>query len=546
MLGIFSSFSIARQGLSAQQMGLQVAAQNIANANTEGYSRQQVVLEPTAPQLQAFGPMGTGVKIEEVRGLRDRFLDDRINAERGLFGELETKGNSLAQVEAIFNESNGGGINDRLQELFAAFQGLAADPQSPSERIHLQSQAQSLTDAFNRMGTDLRDLRKDQDQVIGHTLNEINQLTDQIAKLNREIQFVETSGHAANELRDERNRILGDLSELIQVNTAEDSHGQLIVLTGKGKVLVEGANRWQLQGIADEGNSNLLKVGILGADGQLADLTGEVGGGKLKGNLDVRDEVIQGLVDKLDRLAATLVKEVNARHMQGFGLDGSTGNSFFAPLKVTVEGDKGNGGSLSGNVFDPTALTLDDYEVTFDGAAYQVTNLEKGTVVGSFAGPLFSFDGITLTVGGGGQAGDRFTVSTRRGAAEGMKLDEGVAGDARKIAAATDPLPGDNRNALAIAELEDSLVMEESTATFSGFYSALVEEVGVEARNASRSFKLQEGILEQLRNQRESVSGVSLDEEAMNIIRYQRAFQATAQVIKAVDGLLAEILDILR
>ncbi|MEK7306990.1 MAG: flagellar basal body rod C-terminal domain-containing protein, partial [Nitrospirota bacterium] len=262
------------------------------------------------------------------------------------------------------------------------------------------------------------------------------------------------------------------------------------------------------------------------------------------------------LSGKLDLLAASITNEVNILHSAGYGLDSTTGNAFFSPLTTTTGQLSANIGGASidsGTILDFSVLSLDDYEVRFTSpSSFDIVNTTDNTTVSTgniyTSGGNIDFDGIRVVITdntGAPAAGDIFTISVADGHAGRMSV---LLSDPNKVAAAQDPasLPGDNRNALALAQLQDSQVLNNSTTTFSSFYSGIVEEAGVISSQNSRALSAQRFVAEQLDARREEVSGVSLDEEMVNLIKFQRGFEAAARLITTADEMFQTILDLKR
>ena len=287
--------------------------------------------------------------------------------------------------------------------------------------------------------------------------------------------------------------------------------------------------------------------------------------------IEMRDNAIPDYISKLDRLAGGIINEINKLHYYGYGLDGSTENNFFVPLSAATgfSEDNTGGGVITGgvpSVYDNTALTLDDYEIRFTGGnTFAIYNVTDGIQVddarvnggvdsdGSFnytsgIDNIIEFEGIQVVVrdgtAGGPAAGDVFNVSSTGDAAKFMAVDPSVVSDNSKIAASEGADGDDNVNVLAIAALRDGNYMNNNTSTFSSYYSGVVGEVGVDAQTASRSASYRQTMVEQLNTRKESVSGVNLDEEAVNLMRYQYAFTAAARMINVVDELIQELLNL--
>jgi flagellar hook-associated protein 1 FlgK len=376
---------------------------------------------------------------------------------------------------------------------------------------------------------------------ISDVAGRVNAIATDIARLNVRIVEIEAgSGTAkANDLRDARGKLLTELSGLVQTSTLEDGNGSITVIVGM-RTLVDRERVSPLTAVRDA-------AGDLGLSIDGVDVTSRIEKGRLGGLLASRTAVASGPLMELRRLAAALAKEMNILHRGGAGLDGTTGNDFFAPLSLSTTDDSAGADVSSATVTDPAALTLSDYGVAIGaGGAYTVTNRDSGAVVatGTYAsGTPIAFDGISLVLTGAAAAGDAFTVSPLTGAVSGFSV---AVTDPRKIAAASDAagLPGDNANALRIAGLADTAVASLGDASFSGYYAGIVSHAGAMAQDASDLQAFDENLRGELVNRRESVSGVSLDEEAANLIAYQRAFEAGARMIQITDELLQTVLQL--
>jgi flagellar hook-associated protein 1 FlgK len=250
-------------------------------------------------------------------------------------------------------------------------------------------------------------------------------------------------------------------------------------------------------------------------------------------------------------LAAELVREFNQLHTAGYDLQGDLGLDFFAPLDVSVvipSTNQGGAAATTQEILDPSLLTLDDYEIRFtDSSNYEIVNTTRGSVVGTGAytsgGPI-EFEGLRIVIEdqtGGPAAGDRFEVSVAQDMARDIQVN---VQDGSRIAAAQDPnaIPGDNRNALALAGLRDASVVDGGRTTFGGFYQSLVARVGAEVQDAARKADAGEAVYESMMDYRNSISGVSLEEEEIRLLAYQHAYQAAAKFLTVVDDLMDTLL----
>ena len=460
MSDINGILDIAGQALITQQQAISVTSHNIANVNTPGYSRQQLVMSTNVPSDSEIGPMGNGVSADSIRRIYDRFLNSQINNECQELGRWDAQKKAVETLEMIFNETYGSGLNEAMSEFWNAWQALTNNPAGTTERQVLVTRGQFLATTFNKVDSDLTRSQQDLDRTIQGTIAEINRLAQQLADLNDKIVASETGTRTANDYRDKRDLALKELSELIDIEAFEDANGAVTVLVGNGQPLVSGTATWQLS--TETNASGLQEVVWVDDAGGTMNINGDIFGGKIKGWLDTRDVVVADYMNRLDTLAQTLMTEVNNLHQSGFALDQSAG------------------------------------EVFFDGT---------------------------------GTAGD-------------IEVNANIVGNIGLIAAATDPLtvPGDNRNAIAIANLQHQLVMSGNTATFNEYYRTLVSDVGNEVLKSDSYYTHQSEMVAYLDNYRESVSGVSLDEEMINLIKFQNAYAAAAKLVSTADELLQTVI----
>jgi flagellar hook-associated protein 1 FlgK len=371
----------------------------------------------------------------------------------------------------------------------------------------------------------------------------------------------------ANDFRDQRESLLDELAQKIGFSCVEDDAGQVSIFLENGHPLVQPGRGWHLAVEVNATNNNFYDVGWDDGTGILTDITGNITRGELGGLLEIRDTIVPSYIGKVDKLAAGIINETNKLHYYGYGIDGSTENNFFNPLSVStnISGDNTGNASIDvGTVYDNSVLTLDDYEIRFTGAAtFEIYNVTDGTQVmdaringvvdndGSFAytsGDDIEFEGIRVVITDGAiglTSGDIFTVDSTGDAAKNMMLNPDIVNDVNKIATSEDGSGNDNLNALAMAGLRNGNYMSNNTTSFDGYYSGLIGEIGVDAQNASRSFLYKQTMVEQLTSRRESISGVNLDEEMANLIRYQQAFTASARMITLVDEMMDELLNLI-
>lgn len=553
---IFSVLNTAKLGLLSQQLAIEVTGQNIANVQTEGYSRQEVNFESTNPRSFNLGQLGTGVRVAGIERSHDEFLFSQILGEGDTLGQYQVRKDVFDQLEILLSENNGQSLNQSLSSFFASVQDLASNPTGLPERSNMLAEAQNLASVFNNLGESLFQIQQNLDSAISVEVEKINSLAAEVAALNKSIHANEPTTFSANDLRDKRDQKVKELSELIDLNFVDEQDGQISLTLDDGTPLVLQSTAFTLATSINGNNKSFLDVEIQDAAGNSTNITSSVTGGSLKGYLDMRDTEVEAIRDKLDRLAAGFVQEFNNIHQQGFGIDGTTGNNFFNALTTTVETNINNTGSatLTASNGDPSNISIDKYEITVTGSnTFTLQNLTTGVNEGTFnftSGSTFNLaNGFAVTISGTPAVGDRFKLSVSDSAARNFSIASGVSSNSNKIAAGLNSST-DGGNALQLVELQSKLVFDSitldssgsGTFTFDEFYSSLVSTVGIESFASQSTLSQQEGILLQLDARRESIAGVSIDEEMINMIKFQQAYNAAARLIGVADELLDTII----
>jgi flagellar hook-associated protein 1 FlgK len=505
--------------------------------------------------------MRSGVHVEEITRAYDRFITTQVAVASSNLKGAQTQSDLLGQVEALFNDLNTPetGLSGALEALFQGLHDLAQHPQGLSERSSVLQQGQNVAEAFHQLANGLQGLYQGRNAELGDAVTDVNHLTAQLATLNQQIREreVDPKNHA-NTLRDQQDLLLKQLAEKINITSFPTGAGQVTVLLGGGRPLVEGGQSFNLATRVDPDDPQRLLVDLNDAQGNGTDVTAQIRSGHIHGLLVGRDTVLPRLQASLDRLAAQLTTSLNQTHSTGYGLDGTTGQDFFVARQVSgqaLAANTGGGTVQSVSVFDPSQLTLDDYRLQFTSGGAQPTfdivDATTGTTVISgqnyTAGATFRFAGLAVTLADNGtppQPGDTFLLRTTHKTAHNIAVAPTLLAHPRQVAAAQSLNPGDNANALALAQLRDILAMDGST--FGAFYHTLVTSVGAVSQQASRLADNQQIVLTDLENRREALSGVSLDEEQVNLIRFQQAYNAAANFIRIAEELGQAVLDLVR
>ena len=552
---IFSTLSSAKLGLLAQQLAIEVTGQNVANVETEGYSRQDVSFEANTPRghikYGGLHQLGTGVRIASIERAHDQFLFTQIMDEGDLTGSTEVKKEIFEQLEVLFNEGSGRSLNDALSLFFSSIHDLATNARGLPERVDLISKAEHLASTFNQTGNQLFTIQRNIDATIETEVAEINTLTTQIGKLNESIHANEpTSQYKANDLRDNRDRLVKELSKKIDIQLVQESDNQISLTLKDGTALVLKDQVFDLSTSINANNESFNDV-YIDSGSTTKDITSTIKGGELRGYLDMRDTEVESILDKMNILSGSFIQEFNSIHREGYGVDGSSGLDFFTPLDVTVDHDADNTGTavVSMTNASPTTVSVDEFEIAFtDSNEFTLNNLTTNASSGTFTfttGSTFNIkDGFAVAISGTAASGDKVTFSVSEDAASLMSVSSTITADGQKIAAGT-TTNGDGGNALLMANLQNELVFnsvtwssESGSFTFDEYYNAVVSTIGIESFSAQAILRQQEGVMLQLNSRRESISGVSIDEEMIKMIKFQQAYNASARMISMVDEML--------
>ncbi|QSQ10412.1 Flagellar hook-associated protein 1 [Koleobacter methoxysyntrophicus] len=465
MRSAFFGLEIAKRALFTHQHSLYVTGHNIANANTEGYSRQRGIHAATYPQFSYSlnrptfaGITGTGVEMQEIRRMRDQFIDRDFRNENQIFGEWETKRDILQKIEYIFNEPSDSGIRSVLDEFWNSFQELSKNPENPTVRAVVHQRGIALAETINHTYTQFKELQMQVNEAIDVKVKEINSLSLQIADLNDQILKTEATGDNANDLRDRRDFLVDQLSKIVKLYVDEDNNG-MYTISVTGAALVTGKYYNPIEFDVTDITS-VITFTDLGYN-LVTD------GGELKGLLEMRDNALPYYMKGLEDIAQALMDEINPIHSTGFGLGDAS--------------------------VDPT-LTGNDFFISGSG-----NNL--------------------------------------------IELNPALNVLERIAAASSNNTPGDGSNALLIAQLKQKKIATLANGTFDDYTKSLISALGVDTQEAIRMTDNQQLLLTQIENRRESVSGVSLDEEMSNMIKFQHGYNSAARMVTAIDEMLEVVVN---
>jgi flagellar hook-associated protein 1 FlgK len=454
----FSAFEIGRRALNANQAGINITGQNIANVNTPGYSRRRLVLTEANPTNIGGYTVGTGVTIAGIQSFRDSFLQARIQTETGIAGRLTARRDALSPVETALQGSENGGLQNAIASFFGAFRDLEANPGSTPLRSLTAQRGANLASAFQSTRARLDGIRSSTDAQLQSAVDQANDLSARVAELNEGIRSAESTGVDASALRDQRAELATQLSELTGARPVENPDGTLTMTLSDGRSIVLGDKAVELNAeqVPPLGLSVVTLAGEPAAitDGVIAGLQGAV-------------DATTAQINDLDALAASVVQRVNDLHTSGTDLDGNAGVNFFNNTGTVTAANISVNGAIAGN---PRLIVASP--LTQPGQA--------GTVAGGIA---------NLLTDTGSTAGTR-------------------------------------------------------TGSFSSIFSSMLADAGAQISSADNDLETQAAVLSQAIAQRDSISGVSLDEEAINLLQYQKAFEAAARFIKVADEMTQMIISL--
>ena len=551
MSGVLGILNIGKSGIEANEAGLSTAGQNISNVNTPGYSVENVQFDQTQPNHGSPGMVGNGVRATGIRRVVNSFLDAQMIRQKTRMGFWESSRLSLSELDTYFTHAQNQGLSKDISRFLSTWEVVANHPLDRSARATLITYGKNLAEDFHQMSSLYSQTRNRLGELLHSSVGTINADLSKIARLNREILRAEAGGESPNTLIDQRQQLMVQISTLTNAHFFKDKNGAITLHLG-GQAAVTDIDSGRLETVFDPSRDGYrILIHPPGHSGPPIDITDRIHGGKIGGYLDVRDRKVPLLEEHLNSLAHGIINHVNALHVQGYGLNGRTNQNFFAPtIKVQEQGNVPPGVSLTANAVDPdsarrpldVSVSQDTIVVTdhVSGKTLRKASLSGGT-------GTVTVSGYVLRVSGVGKNGvAHFHVSggdDTRGAALSMEVNDLAPED---LAAGQSPIregrnQGDNKNAhLLFGLLQDRLHFAggEQPVSLPDFFATSVSTVGAWARNARDHYVAQTMIQKGLENQRMTVSGVSIAGESARIIQYEKAYQASANLIHMTNRLL--------
>jgi|CZCA01.1.fsa_nt_gi flagellar hook-associated protein 1 FlgK len=589
-MSIFMGLEIGKRSIMTHQTALSVTGHNIANANTVGYTRQSPTLVTTRPHYtpnltsnSGIGQLGTGVEVAYLERLRDAFLDGQIRNENKTTGYWSAIQDTLAKIEVILNEPSNDGLRTVMDQFWESWQDLSAHPESESVRAVVAQRGAALADAFNHTYQQLTELREDVNAFVRVKVDEINSIAQQMADLNQQILSITIAGKQPNDLLDKRDLLIDELSRIADVTVNHDHNGMVSVQLG-GRPLVQGKDFAVMDTVTDKRGMHQ----VVWADTKTAV---NVNGGELRGLLDARGateldkspsvyaEIIPNMIEDLNQLAKTIILRTNEIHRGGFSLNNQS--AFPDGMNFFTEPTDGNWAQMMQVdqliADDPKNIAAARYhtweggiETNFgDGAVALMIaqlkhdyNIQQYTASSGDLTVTFPYDAeITFSVGvvditipqpSLDPPQEAYTDLNKLADAIQQALDnKGLALNVRtegrqlvfystETFAIQDFLTEDNNLTTQAPDDNDKVV---NKATTDDFWRSVCAQVGVMSQESLRMVKNQDTLLNELENKRQSVSGVSLDEEMTNMIKFQHAYNAASRFITTIDEAIEVIVN---
>lgn len=546
------SLSTALSGLQAFQRALDTTSHNISNVSTEGYSRQRVELATRTPDLLGQGYIGTGVQTLTVERAFDQYVVDQVISRTSSYNQFSAYGKVATELDISLGNPDSG-LTSTLEKFFNAVQTVSSDPTSMPAREVLLAESGTLNSRFHSINSQIDGLRAGVNSQIGGAVAQVNQLAESISDLNNDIVRAagEAGGGLPNDLLDSRDRLIEKLSELVGVKTTTQSDLSMSVYIGSGQALVLGGTFNTLATVSDEFDPLDQKVSLANG-GVNVSITEQLTGGILGGLLNAKKEILDPMQNSLGVIAMGLADVFNTQHQLGEDLAGNAGGLFFtdvnssAPAVLPGRSNAPASGNFSITIDDVDSLKPSDYRLNYDGANFSLLRLSDNKVVDSgfttaSLPRTVASEGITLTLAGSVAAGDSFLVRPVHYAAGEMGLE--ITDPSTFAAAGVGTGVGNNDNALSMSALQTSRILSGGTASLQESYGIMITGIAVKTNQATSAESAQRQLLNYAVEARSSVSGVNLDEEAANMIKFQQGYQASAQVISAIDDMFQVLIN---
>jgi flagellar hook-associated protein 1 FlgK len=565
-MSLIGSLNIGKNALAVSQAAIQVTGNNIANAGNADYTRQAAGLSASPDQQLRPGVfVGTGVNLDSISRQIDDALQGRLRGGVSDNESAQTTTQWLGQVESVFNELGNDDLSTHLSTFFGSWSNLANKPQDLGLRQIVLQNGQSVANWFHDIRSKLTDLKGAIDQRLPAIVNDANGYAQQIADLNQKIATAEGGAGSANNLRDQRDAVLKKLSELMDVKTVEQ--GSIVnVYVGSEPLVIGTSNRGV--GLRTDAVNGVVTPTVVFKinNGAMNVTSGQIGG------LAQARAKVNGVIGDVDKIAGNLVFELNKLHASGQGLEGfSTTTSTNTVTDPAVALNDARAGLANAPVNGSFVVHVRDKNTGLVTSTLVQVDLDglngNDTTLNSLQASLAGIAGVNATASSGkltvAAASNNVEVSFSQDSsgvlaalglntfytgkdASDIAVNQTLIDRPQLLAAAKNGDKGDNQTARAIAALEQQPVAALDGSSLKDKYQSMVNGIAVSVASAKNDADASKAALDTLQSQREALSGVSLDEEAVNLMRQQRAFQGAAKLISTVNEMMDTVLNMVR
>lgn len=532
-------------GLNAAQNMLNVISNNISNAHTTGYNRQQIILSQANSTHSGKGFTGNGVKVNAVNRAYNQFIVDQLRQAQSHAGSVNAYYGELSKIDNLFSNKESS-LSSQINDLFSNLNKLSSNAADPAGRQTVMSSLESLVSQFNKTEINLKNQINNVNNELAKNVDKINSYTQQIAELNQKIVRLQnvSGGHEPNDLLDQRDQLVSELNEIIGVNVTEQN-GQYNLSLMNGLNLVQGSNVNLLSVQPSSADPSLFSIIYTHNSGATQELTSQnINSGSLHGLLTFRDGPLNESRNQLGLIALNLADRFNEVNCSGVDIQGNPGERLFDFAKpTTIANNKNQGQATIDAVYNKvTDVKASDYEITFIGGEWVVTRLSDNQQITTETkdGQLI-FDGLTILINGTPVEGDSFILKPVAEIASSLKM---ATKDPNKIAsgiADNENGAGDNRNIAKLLDIQNEKLVNNNM-TLSNAYASLVSYIGSETQSAKISASASNNIVNQINEQNQSISGVNIEEEYISMQVYMQYYQANAKIIDAATTIFDTIL----
>lgn len=536
-------------------MALNVVGNNMNNAYSgdpedpfiTGYSRRDVVMGENGGKSTRYGFFGYGVQVNDVTRAYNGFVANQL---RGAASEYYAKDSRYEQLSVIDNMlgDDTNNISSSLGNMFTALEKISSNPVDVSARTEALSQFKTISSQFQSDSSTLTGLEKNTNTQIAQSVQDINAYTTQLAEINDKIQStLGQTGGMPDDLLDQRDALLTKLSELTDITVDENTaNGTVKVSLGNGIPLVNGNHAYSLECSTAADDPSKTVVSYIDASGNRTLLDDEkITGGKLGGLFKFRNEDLVDARNQLNQLALQMANKFNEVNKQGYDRNGAAGQDIFSYDNPVALANRNNAGDASMTVAyaDITQVQATDYDLSFDGNAWQVTRADGSVVAPTVnADGSLAFDGITVTPQGSPQQGDSFSLNPVSGVADSLTV---AITDGNEIAASSSSDPteeSNNENIKAMMDIKNEQIV--GTATLSEAYASLVSSVGSSESALEGERDMCASAAQDILTQQQSIAGVDLDEEGVKMQVFQKYYQANAKILETANTIFDALLSL--